>query len=65
MMKPLGRSPDRSHAGAAHHVRGDGIPDRCRRRQAQTWVAAIFTPVVLAYQAWTYWVSRRRLTGAT
>jgi cytochrome d ubiquinol oxidase subunit II len=29
-----------------------------------TWVAGIFTPVVLAYQAWTYWVFRRRLTGA-
>ncbi|MER6580218.1 cytochrome d ubiquinol oxidase subunit II [Nonomuraea sp. NPDC001023] len=28
-----------------------------------TWVAAIFTPLVLAYQAWTYWVFRRRLTG--
>ncbi|GLX99516.1 cytochrome d ubiquinol oxidase subunit II [Herbidospora sp. NBRC 101105] len=28
-----------------------------------TWVAAIFTPVVLAYQAWTYWVFRRRLTA--
>jgi len=27
-----------------------------------TWVAAFFTPVVLAYQAWTYWVFRRRLT---
>ncbi|MBB2745437.1 UNVERIFIED_ORG: cytochrome d ubiquinol oxidase subunit II [Microbispora rosea subsp. rosea] len=27
-----------------------------------TWVAAICTPVVLAYQAWTYWVFRRRLT---
>nr|WP_189183462.1 cytochrome d ubiquinol oxidase subunit II [Microbispora rosea] len=26
-----------------------------------TWVAVIFTPVVLAYQAWTYWVFRRRL----
>jgi cytochrome d ubiquinol oxidase subunit II len=26
-----------------------------------TWVAAVFTPVVLAYQAWTYWVFRRRL----
>ena len=26
-----------------------------------TWVAAIFTPVVLAYQAWTYWVFRRRV----
>ncbi|WP_213455432.1 cytochrome d ubiquinol oxidase subunit II [Rhizomonospora bruguierae] len=27
-----------------------------------TWVAVAFTPVVLAYQAWTYWVFRRRLT---
>ena len=26
-----------------------------------TWVAAIFTPVVLAYQAWTYWVFRKRI----
>jgi cytochrome d ubiquinol oxidase subunit II len=26
-----------------------------------TWVAVFFTPVVLAYQAWTYWVFRRRL----
>jgi cytochrome d ubiquinol oxidase subunit II len=27
-----------------------------------TWVAVVFTPVVLAYQAWTYWVFRTRLT---
>ncbi len=27
-----------------------------------TWVAVIFTPLVLAYQGWTYWVFRRRLT---
>jgi cytochrome d ubiquinol oxidase subunit II len=27
-----------------------------------TIVAAIFTPIVLAYQAWTYWVFRRRLS---
>jgi cytochrome bd ubiquinol oxidase subunit II len=26
-----------------------------------TWVAVIMTPVVLAYQAWTYWVFRSRL----
>ncbi|MFF4417784.1 cytochrome d ubiquinol oxidase subunit II [Streptosporangium sp. NPDC001559] len=29
-----------------------------------TWVAAIFTPLVLFYQGWTYWVFRRRVTGA-
>jgi cytochrome d ubiquinol oxidase subunit II len=27
-----------------------------------TWVALLFTPFVLAYQSWTYWVFRRRLT---
>ncbi|MGO4257414.1 cytochrome d ubiquinol oxidase subunit II [Marmoricola sp. RAF53] len=26
-----------------------------------TWVAVIFTPIVLGYQAWTYWVFRRRI----
>lgn len=29
-----------------------------------TWVAVIFTPVVLAYQGWTYWVLRKRLGPA-
>ncbi|GAA5162427.1 cytochrome d ubiquinol oxidase subunit II [Pseudonocardia eucalypti] len=29
-----------------------------------TWVAVVFTPVVLAYQAWTYWVFRKRLSPA-
>ena len=27
-----------------------------------TWVAVAVTPVVLCYQAWTYWVFRRRVT---
>ncbi|WP_296197713.1 cytochrome d ubiquinol oxidase subunit II [uncultured Microbacterium sp.] len=27
-----------------------------------TWAAAIFLPLVLAYQAWTYWVFRKRVT---
>jgi cytochrome bd ubiquinol oxidase subunit II len=27
-----------------------------------TWAAVIFLPLVLAYQAWTYWVFRRRVT---
>jgi len=26
-------------------------------------VAGIFVPVVLAYQAWTYWVFRHRITA--
>lgn len=27
-----------------------------------TWAAVIFVPIVLAYQGWTYWVFRQRLT---
>ena len=26
-----------------------------------TWVAVIFTPIVLIYQSWTYWVFRKRI----
>ncbi|GIG87616.1 cytochrome d ubiquinol oxidase subunit II [Plantactinospora endophytica] len=29
--------------------------------KVMTWVAAFFTPVVLAYQGWTYWVFRKRI----
>ena len=29
--------------------------------KVMTWVALIMTPVVLAYQAWTYWVFRKRI----
>ena len=28
-----------------------------------TWVALLLTPVVLAYQGWTYWVFRHRVGG--
>jgi cytochrome d ubiquinol oxidase subunit II len=30
-----------------------------------SWVALIFTPIVLGYQSWTYWVFRKRLTGSS
>ncbi|MFG2043614.1 cytochrome d ubiquinol oxidase subunit II [Dactylosporangium sp. NPDC048998] len=29
--------------------------------KVMTWVAVCFTPIVLGYQSWTYWVFRRRL----
>jgi len=29
-----------------------------------TWVAVVFTPIVVAYQAWTFWVFRRRIGTA-
>ena len=28
-----------------------------------TWAAAVFTPLVLMYQGWTYWVFRKRITS--
>ena len=28
-----------------------------------SWVAVAFTPIVLLYQGWTYWVFRARITG--
>lgn len=30
-----------------------------------TWVAVVFTPIVLAYQGWTYWVFRKRIATAS
>jgi len=30
--------------------------------EIMTWVAVLFTPVVLVYQGWTYWVFRKRVT---
>ncbi|MFT4263249.1 MAG: cytochrome d ubiquinol oxidase subunit II [Nocardioides sp.] len=30
--------------------------------KVMTWVALVFTPLVLAYQAWTYWVFRHRVS---
>jgi cytochrome bd ubiquinol oxidase subunit II len=29
--------------------------------KVMTWVAVAFTPTVLLYQGWTYWVFRRRI----
>src|SRR6202790_3572846 len=29
-----------------------------------TWVALIFAPLVMAYQGWTYWVFRKRISAA-
>ena len=30
--------------------------------KVMTWVAVAFTPVVVLYQGWTYWIFRKRLT---
>jgi len=33
--------------------------------QIMSWAALIFLPLVLAYQAWTYWIFRKRITRST
>ncbi len=30
--------------------------------KVMTWVAVVFTPIVLIYQAWTYWIFRKRIS---
>jgi cytochrome d ubiquinol oxidase subunit II len=30
--------------------------------EVMTWVAVVFTPIVLGYQAWTYWIFRKRIS---
>ena len=30
--------------------------------EVMTWVAAFFTPIVVGYQAWSYWVFRKRIS---
>ena len=32
--------------------------------QVMSWTAVVFLPLILGYQAWTYWVFRRRITRA-
>ncbi|MEU6998157.1 cytochrome d ubiquinol oxidase subunit II [Nonomuraea sp. NPDC046570] len=46
----------------AHSLTVDNAASSPYTLGVMTWVAAVFTPVVLAYQGWTYWVFRRRLT---
>jgi cytochrome d ubiquinol oxidase subunit II len=30
--------------------------------KVMSWVALIFTPIVLVYQSWTYWIFRKRVS---
>ncbi|GAA3337111.1 cytochrome d ubiquinol oxidase subunit II [Amorphoplanes nipponensis] len=49
---------------AANSLTVDNASSTPYTLKVMTWVAVIFTPVVLAYQGWTYWVFRKRLTVA-
>jgi cytochrome d ubiquinol oxidase subunit II len=30
--------------------------------EVMSWVALIFTPLVLVYQSWTYWIFKKRVS---
>ncbi|GAA3508868.1 cytochrome d ubiquinol oxidase subunit II [Actinomadura keratinilytica] len=51
-----------STTDAAHSLTVHNAASSPYTLEVMTWVAVVFTPVVLGYQAWTYWVFRRRLT---
>jgi cytochrome d ubiquinol oxidase subunit II len=51
-----------SSIAAANSLTVDNASSTPYTLKVMTWVAVAFTPVVLAYQGWTYWVFRKRLT---
>jgi cytochrome d ubiquinol oxidase subunit II len=55
--------PDVMPAGvAANSLTVDNASSTPYTLKVMTWVAVAFTPIVLVYQGWTYWVFRKRLT---
>jgi len=51
-----------STLGAANSLTVHNASSTPYTLKVMTWVAVMFTPIVLAYQGWTYWVFRKRLT---
>ena len=47
---------------AANSLTVDNASSTPYTLKVMTWVAVAFTPIVLIYQGWTYWVFRKRLT---
>ena len=50
-----------SSTSAAYNLTVDNASSTPYTLKIMTWVAVVFTPVVLGYQSWTYWVFRKRL----
>ena len=50
-----------SSTDAAFNLTVDNASSTPYTLRVMTWVAVIMTPVVLAYQAWSYWVFRQRI----
>lgn len=47
---------------AAYSLTVDNASSSQYTLEVMTWVAVIMIPLVLAYQGWTYWVFRKRIT---
>ncbi|RFS86996.1 cytochrome d ubiquinol oxidase subunit II [Actinomadura spongiicola] len=45
----------------AHSLTTDNASSSPYTLKIMTWTAAVFTPIVLVYQGWTYWVFRKRI----
>jgi cytochrome d ubiquinol oxidase subunit II len=52
-----------STLGAAYDLTTGNAASTAKTLMVMTVVACVFLPFVLAYQAWTYWVFRKRITG--
>lgn len=52
-----------STLGTAYDLTTGNAASAPQTLMVMTVVACIFLPLVLAYQAWTYWVFRKRITG--
>jgi cytochrome d ubiquinol oxidase subunit II len=52
-----------SSLGARHSLTIDNAAASAYSLKIMTIAAVVFTPLVLAYQGWTYWVFRHRLTA--
>ncbi|UOQ60770.1 cytochrome d ubiquinol oxidase subunit II [Leucobacter rhizosphaerae] len=51
-----------SSVDPAYSMSIEGAASSPRTLELMTWVAVFTLPLVLAYQAWTYWIFRKRLT---
>ncbi|MBO1902899.1 cytochrome d ubiquinol oxidase subunit II [Leucobacter weissii] len=53
-----------SNIDPAYSMTIAGAASSQKTLELMTWVAAFTLPLVLAYQAWTYWIFRKRLSRA-
>jgi cytochrome d ubiquinol oxidase subunit II len=50
-----------STTNAAWSLTAENAASTDKTLTIMTWVAVVFTPIVLVYQSWTYWVFRKRI----